>query len=126
MPYASGVTKPKLLSVRQAAQHLGVSIRTIRRLIADGRLPVITVRSLRMVPFGRIYGLKPTPVPHTEMRIELGAIKYDLLEGPRRKPTCEKDRQGKFIPKWQWPEARRQRNLTPIQRLDEIDISHLS
>lgn len=118
--------KPRLLSVREAAQYLGVSIRTVRRLIEDGRIKTVMVRSRRLVPFGRIYGLKPTAVYQNEMRIELGTIKFDLLEGPRRKPTCEKDRKGKFIPKWQWPEARRQRNLTPIQRLDEIDISHLS
>ena len=92
--------KSRLLSVRQAAAFLGVSIRTVRRCIADGRLKVVTVRSLRMIPFGkRLYGLKPQATHHMQMRVaqvDLGKIVFEGLPDKRRKCTCLKDRKGRF------------------------------
>lgn len=80
-----------------------------------------------MVPFLRLLKLPPTPVPHIEMRIDIGQINWEGLEGPRRKTTCKKDNRGKFVSKYEWPEIERKKRLSPIERLDEpIDLSKLS
>jgi excisionase family DNA binding protein len=125
--------KQRLLSVRQAATYLGVSVRTVRRVIASGQLKTVTVRSLRRVPFLRIYGLKATIVPHQEMRLlstDLDKIVFEGLPGPRRKAYNKKDARGKFVSKVDWPEVEkemeRKKNLSPIEKLDEpIDFARL-
>lgn len=39
-----------LMSYEQAAAALGVSVRTVRRMTRDGRLPVVLIGSRRLIP----------------------------------------------------------------------------
>jgi excisionase family DNA binding protein len=119
--------KRKLISVKDAAEYLNVSKSSIWRLIAEGKLASVQVRSRRMVPFNRIYGLKPTTVYHMEKHVtqsDLDAIVFAGLPGPKRKVQCKKNSRGKFAPKYDWPEIERKKNLTPIEKLNEpLDFS---
>jgi excisionase family DNA binding protein len=41
----------RLLTAKEAATHLSLSLRSIRRMIADGRLPIVRIgRSVRIRP----------------------------------------------------------------------------
>jgi len=130
MQYAARM-KHRLFSVPQAAEYLNISKSSVWRLIAEGRIPSVQVRSRRMVPFGRIFGFKPTPVYQTEMRVaqvDLSKIVFEGLPGPKRKLQCKKNSRGKFAPKCEWPKIAREKQLDPIGRLihDPIDLSRFS
>jgi excisionase family DNA binding protein len=120
--------KHNLLSVRDAAKYLGVSPRTIYRLIHEGRLPEITIRTKRMVPWHRLLGFKATPCYHMEKhvsKLDLDKLVFDL---PKRKACGMKHMNGRFAPKRDWPavakEMARKKNLSPIEKLDEpLDFS---
>jgi excisionase family DNA binding protein len=125
MEYDPPKMKPRLLSVRQAAQYLNISQRSVRRLIREGKIPHVMIRSLRMVPFNQIYGLPPTPVYHVETRIlqiDLERIAFSGLPGPKRGCPCKKDRHGKFAPKYEWQKIENDARRGPIQTLIEDGV----
>jgi excisionase family DNA binding protein len=120
--------KRKLLTVRHVAEQLDISTTTVYRLLQTGRLPFVTVSTKRLVPFHRIHGLKATPVYHQEKHvtsIDLDRIIFEGLPVASRRRFDMRHVNGKFAPKYLWPEIERQRKLTAIERLDEIDFSKL-
>jgi excisionase family DNA binding protein len=122
MRYDLPTMKPRLLSVKKAAEYLGVSVRTVRRLIHDGRIPTVMVRTIRLVPFNRLRGLPPTRVYHRETRVlqvDLGKIVFTGLPSAMRKCQTKKFANGRFAPRYQWPQIERDAKRGPIQALIE-------
>jgi excisionase family DNA binding protein len=115
--------KRKLLTVRHVAEILDVSTRTIYRLIQRGQLPSVTVSTKRLIPFFRLYGrLQPTPVYHPQRQIsslDLNKVMFEGLPVLSRKRRDMRHINGRFAPKYEWPEVERKKKLSPIERLDE-------
>lgn len=119
--------KPKLLSVRDAAKYVGVSPRTVYRLIADERLTAITIRKKRMINLSEIVGVPVTSPYQVTKHVstkELDGLVFDL---PRRKACGMRDSKGRWASKREWPKLAEKAKRDPIQALceDGIDLSHL-
>jgi excisionase family DNA binding protein len=112
----------RLLTVHHVAEILDVSTRTIYRLIQSGRLPSVTVSTKRLVPFHRIHGLKATLVYHQEKHVashDLNRVIFEGLPVATRQRRDMRHINGRFAPKYEWPEVERKKKLSPIERLDE-------
>ena len=68
-------TDGALLSVAQAAQHLGVTGPTVRAYIRSGYLPAVAVG-----PGGRKYGIRPADLEAVLTRVPKGAPAVDLAD----------------------------------------------
>ncbi len=105
MPSRSTTTATPLLTLAEAADHLGVSVRTVRRRVADGSLPAFRVgtgalirvsagdldRLLRLIPAARTR--TPEGVSDDARRLGhldgqvVGVRSVELTEGPLGAPA---------------------------------------